>query len=184
MNILEKEIETLIYESHIIDPNSLRERGLDIYGHILRQVNLGVYGVADIIAFDWVQRSSWGRNCLNIQIIELKKDVVDVNSLMQAGRYAVGVERFLSKGFNLSNTDIDISIILIGKTIQLSGDFVFLLSSLPNVSAYEYRLCMKKGITFSGGNSWVKRDEDVVAMKEAIMPLVKDIVKYRKENHG
>jgi len=148
MNVLEKEIEEIVFQS---ENYLLAERGLDLHNHKMQQVNFGSYGIADMIC--WNRRDTFEGKMLCFQVVELKKDLIDVNTLMQASKYAKAINENVSK-FNLDRTAIDIEIILIGKKIQTNGDFVFLADFIDNLSIYIYEIDLIKGIKFNQLNGW------------------------------
>jgi hypothetical protein len=88
MKFLEKNLEDIIWET---SNKKLQERGLFVDGKKLRQVRLSHYGVADIIA---VKR--YGQS-LHIDLIELKKDSISVDTLVQSLRYVEGIKHYLRK---------------------------------------------------------------------------------------
>ena len=146
MNILEKEIEEIIYESLINNSEELQKRGLVLYPNCIRQLDLGSYGRADLICYKISKRGKY--RAIYIQILELKKDTIDASTMMQSFRYEKGLREMIENSFNFSNTDIIVSHIIIGKTIQLNGDFVFSLDSIPNLRAYTYKIDLINGINF------------------------------------
>lgn len=135
MNFLEKDLEDIIFNT----PNQyLQDRGLKIYGKKKRQLNIGNYGIADIITFK--KTSELGFNDVqytqfNIQILELKQKKIDYNSLKQVARYTKGIEHYLEeRDFNFN---INVSMVLIGKEIDKS-DFIYLIDFVENLSCYTY----------------------------------------------
>jgi len=141
MNILEKEIEDLICDCLDRDVSILRKRGLTVYPYYIRQLELGSYGIADIVTFE-----KYG-STLYVKIFELKKEIIDTNTLVQAAKYAKGIDRML-KNYNIGNHGIVYSFALIGKTIQRNGDFVFLCDML-NIDLYTYSIDMEYGVIFN-----------------------------------
>lgn len=168
MNVLEKEIEDLICESLDKDPKILHKRGLDIHYNYIRQLNLGSYGIADIVSF-----CKNGRY-IYIKIFELKKDIIDTSSLMQATRYAKGIDRILNEDFDLSNHYIEYSFALIGKQIQEKGDFVFLAEML-NIELYTYSISIDKGVVFKKHSGYFQHNE----MRGAFTMQQKKYIKNR-----
>ena len=157
MNLLEKELEDAIYEA---TDEQLKERGLvDVVedGIILRlrQTFLGdEAGRSDLI---FVTRKHFGDafdSVLRINIIELKRDKVGSDALLQAVRYANAVKTYM----DLRKFDYyDIRITLIGQEIKSDNSFMFLpnlvnrrsnyLHALNEINAYSFRY-MIDGIQF------------------------------------
>jgi hypothetical protein len=124
MKFLEKNLEDIIWES---DNEKLFERGLPIRGKCFRQLNLGVYGIADLVC---VQR--YGPFGLRITIYELKKDKIGISAFLQSIRYARGIQRYLNlRGVKFS---FIIDVILVGREIDTTGNFCF----LPDLFCDEY----------------------------------------------
>jgi hypothetical protein len=118
MKFLEKNLEDIICET---SNEKLQERGLLIDGKKFRQVKLSHYGVADIIS---VKR--YGQS-LHIDLIELKKDSISVDALIQSLRYVEGIRHYLRKrSFNRK----------VFFTIKLCGNTVFNLKELSLLCSY------------------------------------------------
>jgi hypothetical protein len=126
MDFLEKNLEDIIYET---DNDLLMDRGLVISGNKKRQVRIGNYGIADLVAW---QKSSLG--ILYIDIFELKKDIVDVNTFTQAIRYFNGIYSYMS--YRKFRHPINFSITLVGKYVDKS-DFVY-VPNFCRVKIYTY----------------------------------------------
>lgn len=124
MNFLEKDLEQVIYEA---DTEMLADRGLNVYGKRKRQLRIGNYGICDLLT----HQKNYHPYCgyfHRITIYELKKDVIGVSAFLQVMQYAKGVQSFMdNKGY-----DYDIEIVLIGKTIDLSGAICYLPSLFNN----------------------------------------------------
>lgn len=127
MDFLEKDLEQIIWET---SDEYLWERGLPISGHRKRQLKIGNYGIADIVTFERVS------GCLNITIYEFKKDCVNVDTLLQALRYQVGIERYLKlRGVKTMPL---FTIVLVGRKIDKSNDFCYIPSLANNIHIYSY----------------------------------------------
>ena len=129
MNFLEKDLEQIIYEA---DKELLAEKGLRINGKLLRQVKIGNYGIADLVSIQRPFRDTifeYQEKGL-ITIYELKKDNISVSAFLQGIGYAKGIMRWMEqhpkklKCLNIENYDINI--VLIGKNIDKSSEFIFL----------------------------------------------------------
>jgi hypothetical protein len=126
MTFLEKDLEDIIFQA---THEQLSERGLYVVGKKFRQFKIGNYGIADMIAY---QRpfyhpayNSVMKGC--ITIYELKKDTIGMSTFNQLIRYANGVKLYLEeKGIS---GNYDISLVAIGKDVELSSSFCY----LPNL---------------------------------------------------
>lgn len=144
MNILEKEIEDIICECLDKDVNLLKQRGLYLHPNYIRQLDLGSYGRADVVTFN---RIAYNKT-IEIDILELKKDLINESVLWQALGYAKGIERILDNDFDLSSHSIEIGINLIGKTIDLKTNFCYLTDFVTNINFYTYSADLEKGVIF------------------------------------
>lgn len=158
MNLLEKELEDAIYEA---TDEQLKERGLaDVVedGTImrLRQTFLGdEAGRSDLIFVTRKHFCDAFDSILRINIIELKRDKVGSDALLQAIRYANAVKTYM----DLRKFDYyDLKITLIGQEIKSDNSFMFLpyltnrranyLHAVNEINAYSFRY-MIDGIQFS-----------------------------------
>lgn len=165
MNILEKDFEDLLWEGLNDQPKLLAERGLkhQRHSHYLRQPELGAYGRPDIIGYTVTKKVN-GLRFLNVTIYELKKEEIDIDTLLQAGRYATGVERYF-KTLDLTGTHLTIQIKLIGKSIDTKSDFVFLADQLSNVSLFTISLDLEHGMRFEHKSGYFKTSESLPKKK-------------------
>lgn len=115
MRFLEKDLEEIIIHT---DNAILANRGLFIHGKKASQVYLGAYGIVDVISF---HRS---RDTLHINVFEIKRDVVNVNTFLQTIRYCKGILRFFEK--RRVQYTVSLSINLVGRTIDKDSDLIYL----------------------------------------------------------
>jgi hypothetical protein len=130
MDFLEKNLEDIIFET---DNELLSKRGLCIGGTKKRQVNIGNYGIADIISFDRFTDCLDGKTVeyfIKIRILELKKDKIDAGTFLQALKYCKGIKSYIEKRKLFTSHQILFEIILIGKKIDLSSSFIYLADFL------------------------------------------------------
>jgi hypothetical protein len=121
MEFLEKHLEQIILES---DVTKLQERGLYIFDEntkIKSQVNIGNYGIADLILFNRPTRIYRGM----IKVVELKKGKLNIDAFLQAVRYLRGIKSYLEKR-EIEHT-YDFNITLIGSEV-VQTDFCYLSS--------------------------------------------------------
>lgn len=144
MNFLEKDLEDILFST---DSDILSDRGLNIYENRKRQLRVGNYGVLDMIAYEFEKVKGCRFTSLHIQLIELKKDEVNIDTFLQAINYAKGIQSYLDKR-NLNKVLFDIQIILIGKMIDKSSSFVYITdlfggkdscNSIVDIDFYEYK---------------------------------------------
>lgn len=170
MNILEKEIEDLVYEGLKTKPRLLELKGLKLYPNCVRQFNLGSYGIADLVCFDIKSRRKNARQ-VSIQIVELKKESLNKETLIQAFRYAAGVRDYVSSNFE-SRIEIKFEFILIGKTIQ--EELSFIVESLyDEIKLYTYSIDFEDGIIFNRCT-----DGLIANNMPAILPYISHVLKH------
>lgn len=118
MKFLEKDLENIIYET---DNETLNDRGLFVFGKKIRQLNIGNYGIADIVTYKRPKLKSKGL----ITVYELKKEKIGISAFLQALNYVKGIDRYL-RSRNHPIAYYDYKIILVGKDLDTSGSFCFL----------------------------------------------------------
>lgn len=138
MNILEHELEDVIYEMMVGGHPKLPEPMN--YDHILRQFNLSKYGIVDLIGYT-VKRVSTYKSTrtihVDVGIFELKRGTVDINTFTQAFRYAKGVIeylKYLSDKINKETIiEIDyLDVFNIGKEIDVTNESLCYLPEIMN----------------------------------------------------
>lgn len=153
MNFLEKDLETIIVES---PQSELYKRGLYVlnYDLIIRQLNLGSYGILDLVTAKFRYREgSLREKEIVITIYELKHKIIDVNTLMQAAKYKRGLEIFIEDNYNINNTSLIFRLVLIGSSVQTKGDFVFLSDFIEDLRIFTYNYGFD-GIHFQVQTQW------------------------------
>lgn len=143
MYITEKELEDLLT---LENTEELRKRGLGVFRQekLHRQLNLGVYGVADLIGCTFESDGN-GNGLLVIKIYELKRDEIGLEALCQAFRYKKAIENFFE---SIEFTyPLDISLILIGASLSTKKDFIFLAQSIEYLTCFTYNLSLS-GLMF------------------------------------
>lgn len=162
MRFLEKDLEQIIFESGM---DSLEKRGLSIAGKMFRQIKIGNYGIADLITVErpFVENiPGYGKikHPGIITIYELKRDKISIGAFLQAIKYARGTISFLEKK-NQRELFI-IKIVLIGKTVDLTGSFCFLPDVLNTedfqIEFYSYTYEID-GVYFDEHKGYVLKNE-------------------------
>jgi hypothetical protein len=132
MKFLEKDLEQIICKT---DASKLQEKGLPLYGKLLKQVRIGNYGIADLVTIEkpfyceLFKCHYKGR----ITVYELKKDKISVSAFFQAVRYVKGIQRFLDEsGHPISSGHFNFTIRLIGSEIDLDSSLIYLADLLPD----------------------------------------------------
>lgn len=147
MEISEKQLEDIIWETYNRDGGDkiLEERGLPLKGQMVRQMGIGGgFGRADLLTFDIELVNSI--KALKVQVIELKKDIVDFSTLNQAFGYQEGVFHAL-KYSDIDFDSFDCELILIGSHVD--DNLALANRNLCNkIKPYQYSFCAYEGISF------------------------------------
>lgn len=131
MIYLEKDLEDLIFTA---SDEELESRGFDINGTRLRQVNLGSYGICDILTYSVCKKSKE----IDITIYELKKNNLDYQTLMQAVRYSKGVKHFFQSRKSLFK--VNIKIVLVGAKADALVYFLPDVFECVSVILYDFNI--------------------------------------------
>ncbi len=166
MNILEKEIEDIVYECAVNERELLSDRGLNIHARekVRRQVCLGDYGIADMIGI-WIFENS-----IHITIYELKKDQVNTSTFLQAIRYCKAVKQIIEQH---GHWWLSFDIVLIGKSIDLSSEFAYLPDIINTLRVYTYSIDIVKGLKFKRQSGYHLSDEKIPVLNFSISDLKK-----------
>ena len=147
MDFSEKDLEDIIFEAMKTRKGikNLRLRGLPVNGYPARQVKLGNYGRIDILTVSLFKKLGHKPYTLEFTVYELKKDEIDMDTIIQGCRYVEGLKHLFE------NTDERIEVVfslrLIGRKIDMN-DYVFVYNNLPeNFEIYTYKYSMD-GISF------------------------------------
>jgi len=171
MKFLEKDLEDIIMRT---DPYDLGLRGFFIPDNRRRQVGIGAYGIADIVGWERRKRIKGdlifdGRlGELHIHVYELKKDVINVDALLQGIGYCKGIQSYIRdhRGFNYR---IMFSLHLVGSSIDLSTTLSYMPDLIKINNEFNVRFTMYKyefdGIHFEEIGGYKLSDEGFVNKK-------------------
>lgn len=127
MEFLEKDLEQIIWET---DDRILFERGLQISGKRKRQLRIGNYGIADLVTF-WRDEYE-----ICFEVFELKKDDLNMQTLLQAYKYVKGISTYLQlRGFKHR-----FYVTLVGRRIDTISSFCFLPDLINSLYIYTYHM--------------------------------------------
>lgn len=148
MDFLEKDLEDILYES---DQAAIRKRGMPNfkYSSIFRQVRLGAYGIADLITYS---KGEKGQHL--IKVYELKNKVLNAAAFWQTVRYVKAIKHFWAK--NINATETTVLGVMIGRTVDLSGELCYLPTINSDIFMYTYDYALE-GISF-------KKVEDIYSL--------------------
>lgn len=175
----EKDIEDYLYD--LSRSNRYLEcDDLCLEGKCFRQVNLDGYGVADLVFIGLDVLS----NTLHFDIVELKKEKLNLAAVGQTVRYKRGMDRFLKVFIAripmFRRTDYVITCHLIGKKYS-DDDACFVADELNNFYVYFYEINLTDGIKFTEMDGWYKTRENFRSISKI---LRKEQPKFKKSLAG
>jgi len=117
-----------------------------------RQVDLGSYGIADIVKF------IWHPDMMVITVMELKNETLKPAHLAQLCRYVTCVKNIAKRYQRFIN--IEVYGELVGP-FEKSNDLPYLINHIDeNISVYDLRLSLDSGVVSDGvGRGWYKDDK-------------------------
>ena len=154
MNFLEKDLETIIWENYeACEQRELRiKAAMYVRGKRIRQMGLGSYGIADLVNIYFNPVA----NTLFVQVIECKRQKITEATYLQAKRYAAAVDDIIidSDLINRHNIKIETSVVLVGASIDTSGNLAMTIAQDRAASAFIYKYGLN-GIEFHDvSNYW------------------------------
>lgn len=175
MNILECEIEELLF-NNLKNEQLLRDRGFFSFEqHYYLHPNFGSYGIPDIVGVT-VSNDDFEFKSMSVTIYELKKESINIDTLLQASRYAKAITRTISNDEELCIDDIDIKLVLIGKKIDLNSDFVYFSDICHNVCLVTYSIDILKGVLFKYHSGYSMTNEKLFDLKDYISDFKKGLL--------
>jgi hypothetical protein len=134
MHFLEKNLEDIIWES---DNIILQQKNLPIEGKKLRQLKVGNYGRPDIITYTKkYKKDVFVSPYLEITIYEFKKEKIGVSAFFQSLKYAKGIQTYLEE--KKPELLFTLNICLCAKTIDISGEFIYIPSLFNSFENFGY----------------------------------------------
>lgn len=178
----EKELEDYLY-SVLGSNGSVNE---EFRGVPFRQTNLEGYGIIDLMAISHAPGQSIPD--LEINIIELKKNEIDLTAIGQICRYKKGVERAIK---NLPDRTVKkFNFIIRGYLIGTeftSGDVCYVADNLSWLVCIFYKLNISTGISLeTDSGDWYSTSENFNSIaglfksyvQDFILPEYKQLLKY------
>jgi hypothetical protein len=132
MNFLEKDLEDIIFNA---PKDQIDKRGLIIPKRRKRQVKIGNYGIADMLAVK-IGETDPGNKFLHFYVYELKQKEINFNTFIQSIKYVKGLQDYLQKNKKLHSQEYKITIVLIGEKVSMV-DFIY----LPDIFQYNVYSC-------------------------------------------
>ena len=160
----EKELEDYIFNSATNNLyNPITGEGID---SIYRQVDLGSYGIADLLTF------SYEPGYLEVTVIELKKEIIDIKTMAQLSRYHKALRKYFDG--NYPTKPVSIRLIAVSTQINQGDDSVWLNDYLSDHSDFSAFLCdfdLNDGVSFSQTKGWYKKNEEFTKLHDSVGKL-------------
>lgn len=119
---------------------------------IYRQVDLGAYGILDLITF-W-----YAGEYIEVTIIEVKKEHVTTKAIAQLSRYKKAIHDY----FNSHKHNINLRIFAVAPEMSIGDDTVFLSDLVTDFFDFKSFTCsvdLEKGVSFKQSYGWHKQNE-------------------------
>ena len=158
-SILERKLENIIYDTYVNNPNLLKKRGLFLLedAKIYQQLDLKKYGRLDLLL---IKKDEYTK-IIYSQIVELKKNSINVDTIKQGFRYTPPIAGYLHE--NYEEYKLFIQYIFIGYTIddELSYmyDNKFFNGKSNEIEFYMYDIDLINGIKFDRVRAYGKNGE-------------------------
>lgn len=134
----------MIFEAYLNGRLSeMDERGFPTSTILKRQVNIGNYGVIDLLGIDL-----FGPKAFEYTIYELKKGQIDVNAFLQILGYYTGLKEKLHEQARATGFGYHVRMVLIGSSIQKNGNFCYLADFHEDLNVYTYEFDFLDGLKF------------------------------------
>ena len=146
-----------------------------------RQVNLGAYGIIDILKVNFETLPSSEEFNISFSILELKNQPLRPGDLAQLHRYKTGLNRYLSeiegKFFNFNGLSFEVYTELAGT--GFSDDLVYLITSV-DTNFYELSCSVDAGFKSKCRNSGYYNPQE---NKLVIYSVISEITSYFRGMH-
>lgn len=145
----EKELEDLIMAN--IESNFHSPFTDDVVHKVIQQVSLDSYGVADLITFKCTIKND-NRPHFEIDVIEVKKQKINKDTLAQVARYMAGVEHLFLGWENLDSFSVTGTVV--APSVSMNDDTVFLCDAIDRIRLFTADFNPLKGIDFNEHSGW------------------------------
>lgn len=163
MRLLEIDIEDLIWDKlqskegiQLLEKKGLNCESIflgqreDCKTVFIRQMNLGAYGIPDIVSITDQGYLSTNRRMIRVHVIELKATEASVDNFQQAFRYMSGLRHFLTDLTNISpkNTYLTVNGSLITRGFDSVSDPYFMDYVREDLSLFSIQFDLEEGFVF------------------------------------
>lgn len=187
MKLYEVDLEDLIWDNlqSVEGIELLRKRGLDCSAmeirncrsSFVRQMNLGSYGVPDIVSIKDHGIDTIGNKVISVHVIELKGTEAHADHFMQLSRYISGLNHYLK-----SNKYVDVGVTgsLITKGYDSIQDPFFMDYLFPHVKMYSFSFDLQQGISFKEHHGGWEKIEPNFTDDFTGKSIIGDTISYQK----
>jgi len=177
-------------EEYILNSFENEENLFDLQPElVISQVNLGNYGIADIILVDFNPILNLPNRVTEVifTVIELKKGEINLSAIAQISRYKQGVYNYFERDNRFTTT---INGILIGDSIDY--DSCFVIDSTKWLNYIKYNISIDKGISFDEScydwkiknNNYGCIDKLIQQYKQIFLDKHKSFLRYTYRNYN
>jgi len=170
----EKELEDYICEK--LEENKhcpIGDESVDMY---FRQLNIGAYGVADIVKISFNLSSPE----ICITVLELKKEKITLSTIAQVARYMTGIKHFINERYTNKSKYITVFGEVAAPGICTDDDACYLSGQLDNIKIYDISCCLDTGFISSDGGVWVKTEPNFKNLNEASKAIKENYVECKR----
>lgn len=149
----------------------------EYYDMIFRQVNIGDYGIADIVKIQ-IDADPGCVDSLTVKVLELKKNIIDTKAIIQVIRYTEGIKHFMRLKFpNVEN--IEIIPQLSAPEINRSDDTTYLINALDSLEIYEIYCNLDIGFASNPiQEKWINQEREFRSLNVIAKEVKNKVVKY------
>ena len=180
MKFLEKDLEDIIYEMSLTHEGcvALRKRGFYFSNWdfpFTRQLDLGRFGKPDLIQIAGL--SCGGEKMLEVNICELKRGNTSMDTFDQSLKYIRGIDYVIDElGIRDQFSSIHYSLVMVGKSHDLSDNHVYLAHMLRNDHIYikllSYEFSIDKGLVFIPVGNFLPKGMANESLINNVKPLI------------
>lgn len=183
MEFLEKDLEDILFQAYQNGNQSeIEKRGLHTFKHdyLVRQLNLGSYGIADLVGIKLCpSRYKFDESFSSITIYELKKGEINLSTFNQIVKYGKAIIDYMS---SQGIYGCYVNYVIIGRKINPNADNLWLLNdAFKNVKTYTYNYDFE-GVKFNyNGNDVYKNGNVGVSLSKYKKILIKMYALKKRE---
>ena len=139
------------------------------YSHesrLYRQLDLGVYGIPDLVYLTPEKDSFYNEFVLVIEVLELKNTALKLKDYAQLSKYITGIRRMLEPYSKKLGFEVDVRGYLVGLKPPKCSEDIFLVDLIDDITTSYISLNMDDGfMSEDAGKGWFKVGESFRPIK-------------------